>query len=285
MSRGSCGLIKFLGNGMKQVKKSERKIPKKNDFSAESARIQKVLSEMGIASRRQVERWIREGRIQVNGQIAKLGDKILPTDKIQIDGRQLKRPSTEAPITRVIAYHKTAGEICTRKDPEKRPTVFQNLPKLRGQRWISIGRLDLNTSGLLLFTNDGELAHRLMHPSMQIEREYAVRVLGKVDEDILKRLTHGVMLEDGMARFEHIVNSGGEGANHWYHVLVAEGRNRLVRRLWESQGLQVSRLMRVRFGPIFLEKNMRPNKAIDISGKLLEELIRLSTPGEPDNPA
>jgi 23S rRNA pseudouridine2605 synthase len=261
---------------MKNEKKPLRKSLKKDEIKAEPSRIQKMLSEMGIASRRQVERWISEGRIQVNGQVAKLGDKVSPLDQIQIDGRILRRPEAEAPITRVIAYHKTAGEICTRKDPEKRPTVFQNLPKLRGQRWVSIGRLDLNTSGLLLFTNNGELAHRLMHPSMKIEREYAVRVLGKVDEEMLTKLTHGVMLEDGMARFEHIVNSGGDGANHWYHVLVTEGRNRLVRRLWESQGVQVSRLMRVRFGPIFLEKNMRPNKATDITGKLLEELIAFS---------
>lgn len=263
---------------MKYEKKTERKITKKDEPKSEPVRIQKILSEAGIASRRQVERWISEGRIQVNGRVAKLGDRLLPTDKIQIDGRLLRRPEAKTSITRVIAYHKTAGEICTRKDPEKRPTVFQNLPKLRGERWVSIGRLDLNTSGLLLFTNNGELAHRLMHPSMKIEREYAVRVLGKVDDDMLKRLTNGVMLEDGMARFEHIVNSGGDGANHWYHVLVAEGRNRLVRRLWESEGITVSRLMRVRFGPIFLEKNMRPNKAVDISGKLLEELIHFSMP-------
>ncbi len=257
-------------------KKTEKKIEKKSEIKPEKMRIQKLLSEAGIASRRQVERWIAEGRIKINDVVAQLGDKASAADRIQIDGRLLRRPEAVAPVTRVIAYHKTAGEICTRKDPERRPTVFQNLPKLHGQRWVSIGRLDLNTSGLLLFTNNGDLAHKLMHPSMKIEREYAVRVLGKVDEEILTKLTHGVMLEDGMARFEHIVNSGGEGANHWYHVLVAEGRNRLVRRLWESQGLQVSRLMRVRFGPIFLEKNMRPNKAVDITGKLLEELIKFT---------
>jgi 23S rRNA pseudouridine2605 synthase len=259
-----------------------KKHEKKPEIKVEKVRIQKLLSEAGIGSRRQVERWIQEGRIQVNKVPAKLGDKALPTDQIYLDGRILKRFQIEAPLTRVIAYHKTAGEICTRKDPERRPTVFQNLPKLRGQRWVSIGRLDLNTSGLLLFTNDGELAHRLMHPSMKIEREYAVRILGKVDEATLIKLTHGVMLEDGTARFEHIVNSGGDGANHWYHVVVAEGRNRLVRRLWESQGLQVSRLMRVRFGPIFLEKSMRPSKATDITGKLLDELMKFSQGDSPE---
>jgi len=221
-----------------------------------SEKIQKVLSRVGIASRRSIEAWIKDGRISVNGKLAKIGQRVTEKDRISVDGEPVFVDS-EKEATRVILYHKPAGEISTRSDPEGRPTVFDALPKLFQGRWISVGRLDINTSGLLLFTNDGELANRLMHPSNGLEREYAVRVLGIVTNEILDRLVKGVRLEDGNARFEDIVVSGGKGANRWYHVVVMEGRNRLVRRLWESQGLKVSRLKRVRFGPIFLEASLR----------------------------
>jgi 23S rRNA pseudouridine2605 synthase len=176
-------------------------------------------------------------------------------------------------------YHKPEGQICTRHDPENRETVFQHLPKLRKGRWIMIGRLDINTSGLLLFTTDGELANRLMHPSSEIERQYAVRVLGKVDEEILARLKKGVKLEDGMAKFDIIMDAGGEGANHWYQVVIKEGRNREVRRLWESQGLTVSRLIRVRYGAIHLPKSLRLGMIQDLNVdeiNLLRESVGLS---------
>jgi len=214
-------------------------------------RLQKLLARLGMGSRREIEQWIREGRLRLNKELAKLGDRVTRNDRVYLDGHLIPETKLRAKVaSRVIAYHKPEGQICSRHDPEDRDTVFKHLPKLRTGRWIMIGRLDLNTSGLLLFTTDGELANRLMHPSQEVEREYAVRVLGKVEEAVLKQLTHGVELEDGPARFEHIVESGGTGANHWYHVLIREGRNREVRRLWESQGVRVSRLIRVRFGTI-----------------------------------
>lgn len=242
----------------------------------QSEKIQKVLARAGFGSRRQMEAWILEGRIEVNGRQASLGDRISTKDRVKVDGKLVSVQEEKQP-TRIIMYHKPVGQICTRRDPEGRPTVFRELPKIKNGRWISIGRLDINTSGLLLFTNDGELANGLMHPSNQVEREYAVRILGKADETIMQRLTNGVQLADGFARFEHIVDSGGDAANHWYHVVVVEGRNRLVRRLWESQGFQVSRLMRVRFGPVFLEKSLRPKQSREITGKLFEKLIAMTS--------
>ncbi len=211
-----------------------------------SEKLQKVLARAGLGSRRQMEAWVEQGRVKVNGRLASLGDRVEADDKIDVDGRPVNLSASTA---RVIVYNKPEGQICTRDDPEGRDTVFTHLPVLESGRWISIGRLDINTSGLLLFTNDGELANKLMHPSSRIERVYAVRVLGEVDGDVLAKLQKGIMLEDGMARFETIVDAGGRGANHWYHVSIREGRNREVRRLWEAVGLKVSRLKRIRFGP------------------------------------
>jgi len=235
-------------------------------------RIQKVLARMGLGSRREIETWIKAGRIMVNGSLAKLGDVITTDDRVKLDKKQIKFPKKTDFRPRVIAYHKPAGEICTRKDTEGRATVFANLPRLKGSRWVSIGRLDINTYGLLLFTNDGDLANRLMHPSSNIDREYAVRVVGKVDEDMVRRLQQGVELEDGPAHFSDIVDSGGEGANHWYHVTLMEGRNHEVKRLWESQGITVSRLIRVRFGPILLPRNSRIGTVRELDGKELDAL-------------
>lgn len=235
-------------------------------------RIQKVLARMGLGSRRGIESWIKEGRIRVNGKLAKLGDVITSDDRVELDNRPIKFPKKINARVRVITYHKPAGEICTRKDSEGRTTVFSKLPRLKGARWVSIGRLDINTSGLLLFTNDGDLANRLMHPSSNIDREYAVRVIGQVDEAMLKQLQKGVELEDGPAHFSDIVDSGGDGANHWYHVTLMEGRNHEVKRLWESQGITVSRLMRVRFGPIILPRRSRPGTVNELEGKDLDVL-------------
>jgi 23S rRNA pseudouridine2605 synthase len=223
-------------------------------------RLQKILAWGGLGSRREIELWIKTGRIRINGVLAQLGDKASISDRITIDGRQISSKRLQSPSSQVILYHKPAGEICSRKDPEGRPTIFRSLPRPQQGRWISIGRLDINTSGLLLLTTDGELANRLMHPSTQIEREYAVRVFGTVAEAVLECLQKGVQLEDGLARFEQILDAGGEGANHWYHVILREGRKREVRRLWESQGIQVSRLMRIRFGPVSLPPGLRTGR-------------------------
>lgn len=220
-------------------------------------KLQKVLARLGLASRRELETWISEGRVKVNGATASLGQRVGSSDAIALDGRLLKREEIAGSVRRVLIYNKPDGEICTRDDPEGRPTVFDRLPRPKEGRWINIGRLDINTTGLLLFTTDGELANRLMHPSYQMDREYAVRVRGEVTEEMLENLKTGVMLEDGPAKFTDIKEApGGEGFNHWYHCVVMEGRNREVRRLWESQGLVVSRLKRVRFGPVFLTSEL-----------------------------
>ena len=220
-------------------------------------KLQKVLARIGVGSRRDVESWISQGRIKVNGKDATLGLRVDLHDAITIDGKVIKREEAAESVRRVIMYNKPDGEICTRDDPEGRPTVFDKLPRPKEGRWINIGRLDINTTGLLMFTTDGELANRLMHPSYEMDREYAVRVRGEVDDDMIARLKAGVVLEDGPARFTDIKQApGGEGFNHWYHCVVMEGRNREVRRLWESQGLVVSRLKRVRFGPVFLNSDL-----------------------------
>ncbi|MBC3413786.1 MULTISPECIES: 23S rRNA pseudouridine(2605) synthase RluB [Pseudomonas] len=220
-------------------------------------KLQKVLARIGVGSRRDVEAWISQGRIKVNGVAATLGVRVDLHDAITVDGKLIKRVEAAEATRRVIMYNKPDGEICTRDDPEGRPTVFDRLPRPKEGRWINIGRLDINTTGLLLFTTDGELANRLMHPSYEMDREYAVRVRGEVDDEMLDRLKAGVVLEDGPAKFTDIQKApGGEGFNHWYHCVVMEGRNREVRRLWESQGVVVSRLKRVRFGPVFLNSDL-----------------------------
>ena len=236
-------------------------------------KIQKVLARAGYGSRREIEGWIEAGRIKVNRQLAKLGDRIGPDDRVSLDGKPLTRLH-HAPRRRVIAYHKPIGEVCTRQDPEGRPTIFQHLPRIKNSRWITVGRLDINTVGLILLTTDGELANRLMHPSSQIEREYAVRVLGEATDEKLQQLQQGVMLEDGMAHFDRILDSGGEGANHWFHVMLKEGRNREVRRLWEAVGLKVNRLIRIRFGNIELGRKLRPGKWRDLEADEMQTLLQ-----------
>ncbi|EKM0370671.1 23S rRNA pseudouridine(2605) synthase RluB [Cronobacter turicensis] len=223
-----------------------------------SEKLQKVLARAGHGSRREIEAMIEAGRVSVDGKIATLGDRVevTPALKIRIDGHLISVKESVEQICRVLAYYKPEGELCTRSDPEGRPTVFDRLPKLRGARWIAVGRLDVNTCGLLLFTTDGELANRLMHPSQEVEREYAVRVFGQVDDNKVRELARGVQLEDGPAAFKTIRFSGGEGINQWYNVTLTEGRNREVRRLWEAVGVQVSRLIRVRYGDIPLPKGL-----------------------------
>ena len=226
--------------------------------TVEGEKLQKVLARAGQGSRREIEAMIAENRVSVDGKMATLGDRIDVHSgvKVRIDGRIINLQQAQKEVCRVLMYYKPEGELCTRSDPEGRPTVFDRLPRLNGARWIAVGRLDINTSGLLLFTTDGELANRLMHPSREVEREYSVRVFGQVDDAMLARLRKGVQLEDGPANFKEIKFTGGVGINQWYDVTLMEGRNREVRRLWESQGIQVSRLIRIRYGNIKLMKGL-----------------------------
>jgi 23S rRNA pseudouridine2605 synthase len=215
-------------------------------------RIQKVLANAGVASRREVERWIKQGRLVIGDKPAQLGDQLSGNERVFLDGRLLRIRSPNERVVECIAYYKPSGEITSRRDPEGRPTIFERLKPPRHGRWISVGRLDINTSGLLILVTDGELAHRLMHPSYEISREYAVRVLGRISRHQMKRLQEGVELADGLARFDSIVANGGTGANAWYSITLHEGRNREIRRLFEALEIPVSRLLRTRFGPITL---------------------------------
>src|ERR1700738_1773538 len=209
-------------------------------------RLQKLLAAAGLGSRRSIEQWIRDGRITVAGRVAQLGDRASPTDEVLLDGRKLDLEATRAPEREILLYHKPVGEMTTRADPQGRPTVFERLPQPRNGRWITVGRLDVNTSGLLLFTTDGELAHRLMHPSSEIDREYLVRIRGRPQPGLVRQLLEGVQLDDGPARFDRVSQevADGEGAeggiNTTFRVVLHEGRNREVRRLWHAVGLEVS---------------------------------------------
>ena len=239
-------------------------------------KLQKVLARRGLGSRREMERWIEQGRVQIDGRPARLGDRVRSGQQIVLDGRSLDR-LPDYPV-RCLLYNKPTGEVCSRKDPEGRRTVFESLPKVKGGRWISIGRLDYNTSGLLLFTTDGELANALMHPGSCIEREYLVRVKGEVQEAQLQAMVDGVLLEDGVARFSDIQPGRGDGdsANSWYYVVLMEGRNREVRRLWESQGLVVSRLKRVRYGEVFLPSRVKKGQWQEMEAADLRSLYRMA---------
>lgn len=243
--------------------------------AASKIRIQKVLSQAGVASRREIERWIVEGRIEINGQIAKPGVTVGEKDKIVVNGKLLVNvfPAQNEENTRILLYHKPIGEISSRKDIKHEKTVFDNLPRIKEGRWVQVGRLDLNTSGLLIFTNNGDLANRLMHPKYSVEREYAVRVYGQVHDEMIRTLCKGVLLDDGMAAFQRIEYRGGEGTNHWYHVVLCEGRNREVRRLWQSQGIEVSRLIRIRYGHIRLPRNLSRGQYVELSKSEVKKII------------
>lgn len=251
---------------------SENENQAPSDAPLKGERIQKLLAQMGVASRREAEKMISEGRVKINDEIAKLGDRAQISDRLYVDGTPIKIEPRSYDDYRVIVYSKPEGVVCSHSDPEGRPTVFDHLPKLKNQRWISVGRLDINTSGLLILTTDGELANRLMHPSYEIDREYAVRIHGEVDEAMLQRLKDGVLLEDGMAKFTDVREFGGEGKNKWFHAVVMEGRNREVRRLWESQDVQVSRLKRVRYGCIFLPSRLKVGAWEELKTKEINDL-------------
>lgn len=237
-------------------------------------KLQKVLARAGYGSRREMEAWISAGRVKVNGKVAEIGERVADADQIVVDGKKLAPQKKIKEACRVLLYNKPEDEICTRKDPEGRPTVFDKLPPIKHGRWVSVGRLDINTSGLLLFTTDGELANKLTHPSANIDREYAVRVMGEVKPEMIERMHKGIMIEDHFCRFTDIQYYAGEGINQWYHVVVMEGRNREVRKLWESQGLKVSRLKRVRFGPIFIPSTVTRGKYQELSKTEIDKLIK-----------
>jgi 23S rRNA pseudouridine2605 synthase len=236
-------------------------------------KLHKALADAGLGSRRELEDWIVAGRVSVNGMPAHVGQRIGPEDKIRVNGKLIQLRFAQGRLPRVLIYHKPEGEIVSRDDPEGRPSIFDKLPRLKAGRWITVGRLDFNSCGLLVVTNNGDLANRMMHPRYELEREYAVRILGELTDEQKQQLLDGVMLEDGPAKFNSLIDKGGEGSNHWYHVTLNEGRNREVRRMFEAIGLTVSRLMRVRYGPISLPPRLKRGQCRDLEPKEIEQLM------------
>jgi len=241
-------------------------------------KLQKILARAGFGSRRSVEQLISDGQVKVNGRTAQLGDRAMPSDKIKVKDQPVKAARLEKQPTQVILYNKPEGKVCTRKDEKGRDTIFSQLPKIFNGRWISIGRLDLNTSGLLILTNNGELANRMMHPSYEMEREYTVRIFGEVSDEVLKQVKKGVKLDDGMAKFDRVSKmqplDDGESINNWYRVVLKEGRYREVRRIWEAVGVQVSRLHRVRYGEFSLPRNLRRGKTQELTWRQINQLLK-----------
>ncbi|MDR2365553.1 MAG: pseudouridine synthase [Zoogloeaceae bacterium] len=258
-------------DGRRNRRGAARHIPRPS-ASAVSERLHKVLARAGLGSRRQMEAWIAAGRLEVNGQQAEIGMSVGPRDRVKLDGKLITLHfSTQLP--RVLLYHKPEGEIVSRDDPEGRPNVFAALPRLRGSRWVAVGRLDLNTSGLILFTTSGELANQLMHPGAELLRVYAVRVIGELAPDAQEKLLAGVPLEDGVARFASLEDAGGQGVNHWHHVSLFEGRNREVRRMFEAVGSKVSRLIRIRYGPFVLPSRLKRGRFLELGKAEVERLL------------
>jgi 23S rRNA pseudouridine2605 synthase len=241
---------------------------------AEPQKLHKMLAQAGLGSRRELEEWIVAGRVSVNGKPAHVGQRIGPQDRVKVNGKPVNLKF--APRTpRVLIYHKQEGEIVSRDDPEGRPSVFDKLPRIGGGRWVNVGRLDFNTEGLLIFTSSGELANRLMHPRYELEREYAVRVIGELQPEQEQALLDGIELEDGEAHFNTLMSRGGEGTNRWYHVTLNEGRNREVRRMFEAIGVQVSRLIRVRFGPVSLSPRLKRGMSYELPEEEVRALLKV----------
>jgi 23S rRNA pseudouridine2605 synthase len=260
------------GAALAAAGRSGRRAPPAEEAKPE--RLHKVMAQAGIGSRREMEEWIAAGRITVNGEVAQVGQTVVYGDKVKVGGRLVNLRFTSTRTPRVLLYHKPEGEIVSRDDPDGRPSVFAALPRIRGGRWINVGRLDFNTSGLLLFTTSGELANRLMHPSSQLVREYAVRVLGELTAEAQQRLLQGVELEDGIASFASLEEAGGEGANRWHRATLFEGRNREVRRMFEAVGCTVSRLIRVRYGPFVLPPQLKRGRVRELDEGEVKTLLR-----------
>lgn len=235
-------------------------------------RLQKFLADRGLGSRRKIETWITEGRVRIDGKLAQLGDRVNEKTRISIDGRPIRGKQSQK-SSRVLLYNKPEGEICSRNDPGRRPTVFRNLPRLRGERWVVVGRLDINTRGLLLFTNNGDLANQLMHPGSDLEREYLCRIFGRVDDAGVERLRSGIDLDGTEVHFKSVKRQRGEGSNTWYSVVVTEGKYREVRRMWEAVGCRVSRLVRVRYGNIILPRNLRQGEWTELKPGAVNRLL------------
>lgn len=255
------------------INKTNNNLESQNNLNVSAKRIQKVLAQSGFGSRREIEKAIVDERVLVNNKIAKIGQSIIPTDKIVFKGK-LIRLNTSNNLPRVLIYHKPDGELVSENDPGGRKTVFQNLPKIKQAKWISIGRLDFNTSGLLIFTSYGELANKMMHPKYEVDREYSVRVLGELSNDQMKELESGIVLEDGNAKFESINFEGGEGANKWYRVVLKEGKNREVRRMFKHFDMTVSRLIRVRFGIVILPSHLKRGMHTELTQAEVSRLLQ-----------
>lgn len=249
-----------------------------------SERLHKMLAQAGVGSRREMEELIRAGKVTVNGQVAEIGAQVDENDVVKVNGR-IVRFRQAAKLPRVLLYHKPEGEIVSRDDPEKRESVFDVLPQIRGGKWIAVGRLDFNTGGLLIFTTSGELANHLMHPRFEVEREYAIRVRGELTPDQLQQLKQGVAMEDGPAHFESLVDEGGEGSNHWYRGILKEGRNREVRRMFETMGLTVSRLLRVRFGMLTLPPRVKRGRWLELEPEQVVAVLKWAGIDLPEAPA
>ena len=249
-----------------------RRAPGAAPPDAPSQKLHKVLAQAGVGSRREMEQLIKDGKVTVNGAVATVGSRVMPSDVIRIGRKTIRWPGTHR-LPRVLVYHKPEGEIVSRDDPDGRASVFEKLPQIRGAKWLAVGRLDYNTSGLLIFTTSGELANRMMHPRFEVEREYAVRIVGQLKPEQARKLEQGIQLSDGAAKVESLVDEGGEGTNHWYRIVLKEGRNRVVRRLFEALGLTVSRLIRVRFGVVALPPRLKRGQVSPLTAGEVKELL------------
>lgn len=270
--RGSPASAAYLVARMQRKRNAGMRYSRPAFYGGATQKLHKVLAQAGLGSRREMEALVRAGRVTVNGALAQIGARVGPRDVIRVEGRLL-RGFAPGRLPRVLLYHKPEGEIVSRDDPAGRPSVFDRLPPMRGAKWLAVGRLDYNTCGLLLVTTSGELANRMMHPKYELAREYAVRVRGRIRDDQIARLRHGVRLNDGVARCDSVEFQGGEGANRWYRVVLREGRNRIVRRMFEALGLTVSRLMRIRFGPVSLPPRLKRGQHVELPPREIKQLL------------